>query len=173
MDLSALIKRTNPFQILGMYGVVVLCVCVCVCVCACVRACARACVCLCVLFSFSNFDRTFCIAANSGDLDHTPLTTAYDLGLHYLPISHKKDAWLIWVKPACTATVYQVSLVALFCLSLNVLYVSFVLYASSVGSSANPQARLSLLAVRRCDKYEKFMCLFHFGLSSELPSKRD
>ena len=33
--------------------------------------------------------------ANSGDPDQTPHS---DLGLHYLPMSHKKDARHIWVK---------------------------------------------------------------------------
>ena len=36
--------------------------------------------------------------ANSGDPDHTPLSVASDLGLHCLPISHKEDARLTWVK---------------------------------------------------------------------------
>ena len=36
--------------------------------------------------------------ANSGDLDQTPHSVASDLGLHYLPMSHKKDARHIWVK---------------------------------------------------------------------------
>ena len=30
--------------------------------------------------------------ANSGDPDQTPHNVASDLGLHYLPMSHKKDA---------------------------------------------------------------------------------
>ena len=30
--------------------------------------------------------------ANSGDPDQTPHSVASDLGLHYLPMSHKKDA---------------------------------------------------------------------------------
>ena len=30
--------------------------------------------------------------ANSGDTDQTPHSVASDLGLHYLPMSHKKDA---------------------------------------------------------------------------------
>ena len=30
--------------------------------------------------------------ANSADLDQTPRTVASDLGLHCLPMSHKKDA---------------------------------------------------------------------------------
>ena len=34
--------------------------------------------------------------ANSGDLD----SVASDPGLHYLPMSHKKDARHIWVKNA-------------------------------------------------------------------------
>ena len=35
--------------------------------------------------------------ANSGDLDQTPHSAAADLGLHCLPMSHKKGARLIWV----------------------------------------------------------------------------
>ena len=30
--------------------------------------------------------------ANSGDPDQTPHSVASDLGLHYLPVYHKKDA---------------------------------------------------------------------------------
>ena len=36
--------------------------------------------------------------ANSGDPDQMPHSVAPDLGLHYLPMSHKKDARNIWVK---------------------------------------------------------------------------
>ena len=36
--------------------------------------------------------------ANSGDPDKTLHSVASDLGLHYLPMSHKKDARHIWVK---------------------------------------------------------------------------
>ena len=35
--------------------------------------------------------------ANSGDPDQMPRSAASDLGLHCLPMSHKKDARLIWV----------------------------------------------------------------------------
>ena len=35
---------------------------------------------------------------NSGDPDQTPNSVASDLGLHCLPMSHKKDARHIWVK---------------------------------------------------------------------------
>ena len=40
--------------------------------------------------------------ANSGDPDQTPHSVASDLGLRYLPMSHKKDARHIhvWVKNA-------------------------------------------------------------------------
>ena len=38
--------------------------------------------------------------ANSGDPDQTPHSVASDLGLHCLPMSHKKDALHIWVKNA-------------------------------------------------------------------------
>ena len=36
--------------------------------------------------------------ANSGESDQTPHSVASDLGLHYLPMSHKKDARHIRVK---------------------------------------------------------------------------
>ena len=38
--------------------------------------------------------------ANSGDPDQTPHSVASVLGLHYLPLSHKKDGrhTCIWVK---------------------------------------------------------------------------
>ena len=49
------------------------------------------------IFNFnSNSDRTFC-ELNSGDCDQTLRS---DHGLHCLPLSHKKDARLIWFK-AC------------------------------------------------------------------------
>ena len=38
--------------------------------------------------------------ANSGDPDQTPHSVASDLGLRYLPKSHIKEAWHIWVKNA-------------------------------------------------------------------------
>ena len=38
--------------------------------------------------------------ANSEDPDQTPHSLASDLVLHYLPMSHKKDARHIWVKNA-------------------------------------------------------------------------
>ena len=38
--------------------------------------------------------------ANSGDPDQTLHSVASDLGLHYLPLSHKKDDSHIWVKNA-------------------------------------------------------------------------
>ena len=34
--------------------------------------------------------------SKSGDPDQTPRSVACDLGLHGLPMSHKKDARLIW-----------------------------------------------------------------------------
>ena len=37
---------------------------------------------------------------NSGDPDQTPHSVVSDLGLHYLPMSHKKDARHIWVNNA-------------------------------------------------------------------------
>ena len=36
--------------------------------------------------------------ANSGDPDQTPRVSASDLDLHCLPLSHKKDARITWVK---------------------------------------------------------------------------
>ena len=49
-----------------------------------------------VVFSFySNLNRSFC--KQSGDPDQMPHFAVSDLGLHYLPTSHKKGSWLIWV----------------------------------------------------------------------------
>ena len=42
---------------------------------------------------YSNFK------ANSGDPDQTPRSMTSDLGLQCSPMSHKKDARLIWVNP--------------------------------------------------------------------------
>ena len=36
--------------------------------------------------------------ANSGDPDQTPHSVVSDLGLHYLPMAHKKSARYVWVK---------------------------------------------------------------------------
>ena len=36
--------------------------------------------------------------ANSGDPDQMPYSVASDLCLHYLSLSHKKDARHIWLK---------------------------------------------------------------------------
>ena len=46
--------------------------------------------------------------ANSGDPDQTPHSVVSDLGLHYLPMGHKKEARHIWVK------------MKLFCLPRNI-----------------------------------------------------
>ena len=45
-----------------------------------------------IFFFFPNFNRTFC----KQDPDHTAYVVS-DLGLHCLPMSHKKDARIIWV----------------------------------------------------------------------------
>ena len=47
--------------------------------------------------------------ANSGDPDQTPLSVASDLGLHYLPMPHKKNARHIWVKN-CNFFAYLIKL---------------------------------------------------------------
>ena len=44
---------------------------------------------------FSFFSNLY---ANSEDPDQTPHYAVSDLGLHCLPLSHKKDIGLIWVK---------------------------------------------------------------------------
>ena len=49
-----------------------------------------------VFFIVIYFNRTFC--KQLGDPDQTPGSAASGLGLYYLPMSHKKDARLIWVK---------------------------------------------------------------------------
>ena len=38
------------------------------------------------------------MSANSGYPDQTPRSVASDQGLHCLPMSHKKEAMLIWIK---------------------------------------------------------------------------
>ena len=43
--------------------------------------------------------------ANTGELNQTPRFAASDLVLHCLPMSHKKDARLIWVNVPPTAKV--------------------------------------------------------------------
>ena len=55
-----------------------------------------------VFFHFySNFKRNFC-KQNSEEPDQTPHFAASDLVLHFLHMSHKKDARLIWVN--CTVS---------------------------------------------------------------------
>ena len=46
---------------------------------------------------YSTFKRNFC-KQNSGEPDQMPRFVASDLVLHCLPMSHKKDSRLIWVK---------------------------------------------------------------------------
>ena len=49
------------------------------------------------IFHFNlNFERNFCLK-NSREPDQISRFTASDLVLHCLPMSHKKDARLIWV----------------------------------------------------------------------------
>ena len=38
------------------------------------------------------------LSANSGEPDQMLCTAVFDLDLHHLTISHKKDAMLIWIK---------------------------------------------------------------------------
>ena len=51
--------------------------------------------------------------ANSGDPDQTSHFVASDLGLHYLPMSHKKDARHIWFKNAIILLKYIVEIIFL------------------------------------------------------------
>ena len=46
---------------------------------------------------YSSFNKKN-MQGNSGDPGQTPHSVASDLGLDYLPLSHKKDARHIWVK---------------------------------------------------------------------------
>ena len=69
MNFPTLISRTAPFPILGVLGG--------------------------IFHFYSNFDRTFCKQTCSGDTDQTPHSAVSDLGLHCLPVSHKKDARLL------------------------------------------------------------------------------
>ena len=49
---------------------------------------------------YSNFNRTSC--KQIVETDQMPHSAASDLGLHYLPMSYKKDTRLIWVNNCCT-----------------------------------------------------------------------
>ena len=50
------------------------------------------------IFSFLFKILKILLFANSGEPDQTPHFVASDLVLHLLPMSHKKDARLIWIK---------------------------------------------------------------------------
>ena len=47
------------------------------------------------------------LQANSGKPDQKPRFAASDLVLHCLPMSHKKDTRLIWVKYNCVNSLRQ------------------------------------------------------------------
>ena len=72
MDVSTLIRRTRPFQILEVLGAI-------------------------FIIFFTNFNRNFCKQTMHGERDQTPRFAASDLVLHCLPISNKNDAMLILV----------------------------------------------------------------------------
>ena len=55
-----------------------------------------------IFYFYSNFNRTFC--QQSVDPDQTPHSAVSDLGLHCLPMSHKKDARLIILVKAAALT---------------------------------------------------------------------
>ena len=50
-----------------------------------------------VFFSYQFKSTQNILLANSENPDQTPPYVAADLGLHCLPMSHKKDPRLIWV----------------------------------------------------------------------------
>ena len=70
MNLPTLISRTSPFQILGVVG---------------------------DIFHYSKILIEHSVS-NCEDPDQTPQFVVSDLGLHCLPMSHVKDARLIWIK---------------------------------------------------------------------------
>ena len=70
MDLPTLISRTCPFPILGVLGG----------------------------FFLKNPNSNVTLKANIEDPDQTSHYAMADLDLHCLPMSHKKDARLKWVK---------------------------------------------------------------------------
>ena len=51
-----------------------------------------------LFFFFLSKFRYIFLLANSEDPGQTPRSVASDLGFHCLPMSHQKDARLIWVK---------------------------------------------------------------------------
>ena len=77
MDLPSLISRTSPFPILGGSTSWVF-----------------------FFHFFPNFNRTFCKHTVKILIRHWTMQclAVFDLGLHCLPMSHKKDARLKWVK---------------------------------------------------------------------------
>ena len=69
MDLPTVISRISPFPILGVF------------------------------FIFSpNFNRTVCKQTVKILIRHCFMPSVFDLGMHCLSMSHKKDTRLIWVK---------------------------------------------------------------------------
>ena len=70
MEFPILINWTSPFPFEGLLGG--------------------------IFHFYSNLNRTFCEQKVHGDPDQAPHSAASDLGLHCLPMSHKKDARLIW-----------------------------------------------------------------------------
>ena len=60
---------------------------------------------LCGIFHFySNLNNS--LFANSGEPDQRPRSAASDLVLHWLPMSHKKDARLKWVNKSQLRSLY-------------------------------------------------------------------
>ena len=70
--------------------------------------------------------------ANSGEPDQTPQFVAFDLVSHYLPISHNKDARLIWVKQCILGKTMSLALTTrdfkvILCHKINTQILTFVL----------------------------------------------
>ena len=73
--------------------------------------------------------------ANSGDHEQTPNYVASDLGLHYLPMSHKKDAMHICAK------------MQLFCLSHKSCRIVEIIFLVKVRTSDLSKGSLTVWAL--------------------------
>ena len=95
--------------------------------------------------------------ANSADPDQTPDSVASDLGLHYLPISHKKDARHIWVK------------MQLFCFS-HMKYIVEIIFLGTSDLSKFINMKMKIKE-RQCH-ITKTIVAFFFRLTSGLVNPR-
>ena len=99
--------------------------------------------------------------ANSGDPDQTPHSVASDLDLHYLPMSHKKDARHIWVK------------MQLFCLSHKSCrnYGKYIVEIIFLGTSDLSKFINMKIKERQCHITKQLVHSFSVNIGISQPSK--